>query len=78
MQSIVKQLNKIAEDNRQRIRRIRRAAQDIVKKAKDGNVKGISKDDAFRVGNQIDDVTEECIKAINDIVDRKSSSVMSF
>lgn len=73
----MKQLNKIAEDNRQRIRRIRRAAQDIVKKGKDGTIKGISKDDAFRAGNHIDDVTDECIKAINDIIDRKSSSVMS-
>jgi len=67
----------MAEDNRQRVRRIRRAAQDIVKKGKDGHVKGISKDDAFRVGNHIDEVTEECINSINDIIERKSSNVMS-
>jgi ribosome recycling factor len=49
-----------------------------VKKGKDGHVKGISKDDAFRVGNQVDDVTEECIKAVNEIVDKKTASVLSI
>ena len=63
--------------SRQRIRRIRRAAQDFVKKAKDGKMEGISEDDAFRTGKEIDAVTEECIKELNNIVDEKQASVMN-
>ena len=66
-----------AESTRQRIRRIRRGAQDVVKKAKDGKLEGISEDDAFRTGKEIDSVTEECIKALNHIVEQKQASVMN-
>jgi len=76
-QALVKQLGTTAENTRQRIRRIRRGAQDVVKKAKDGKLEGISEDDAFRVGKEIDSVTEECIKCLNDIVDKKQASVMN-
>ena len=75
--AIVKQLGTIAENSRQRIRRIRRAAQDVVKKGKDGNLQGISKDDAFRVGKDIDTVTEDCVKRVNEILDKKQSSVLA-
>lgn len=74
--ALVKQLGKTAENTRLRIRRIRRGAQDVVKKAKDGKLEGISEDDAFRVGKEIDAVTDECIKTLNDIVDKKQASVM--
>jgi ribosome recycling factor len=73
----VKQLGKVAENTKQRIRRIRRAALDVVKKVKDGKVEGISEDDAFRTGKEIDDVTEECIKVLNDVVQKKQDSIMS-
>ena len=49
----------------------------MVKKAKDGKLEGISEDDAFRVGKEIDSVTEECIRCLNDIVDKKQASVMN-
>lgn len=75
--ALVKQLGKTAENTRQRIRRIRRGAQDVVKKAKDGKLEGISEDDAFRAGKDIDAVTEECIKSLNVIVEKKQASVMS-
>lgn len=75
--AIVKQLGKVAESTRQRVRRIRRAAQDVVKLGKDGNLgPGISEDDAFRAGKEIDAVTEECVKALNDVVQKKQDSVM--
>lgn len=72
----MKQLGKTAEITRQRIRRIRRGAQDVVKKAKDGKMEGISEDDAYRVGKEIDAITEECVKTLNEIVDKKQTSVM--
>ncbi len=76
-QALVKQLGKTAENTRQRIRRIRRGAQDVVKEGKDGKLEGISEDDAFRAGKDIDAATEEAIKALNEIVDKKQASVMN-
>ncbi len=73
----MKQLGKTAESTRQRVRRIRRGAQDVVKKAKDKKIEGISEDDAFRTGKQIDAVTEECIHVLNTIVEKKQASVMN-
>jgi len=76
--AIVKQLGKTAESTRQRVRRIRRGAQDVVKKGKDGKLgPGISEDDAFRAGKEIDAATEKCILALNDVMDKKQDSVMA-
>ena len=72
----MKQLGKAAERSRTRLRSIRRGAQDIVKLGKDGKISGISEDDAFRVGKDIDAVTEECMKELNDIVEKKQAKVM--
>ncbi|KAL3800849.1 hypothetical protein HJC23_001686 [Cyclotella cryptica] len=73
---IVKELGRQAEIERQRIRQIRRDAMDVVKKGKDGKLEGISKDDAFRVGKEIEAVTEEVLTALNVIVEKKQNSVM--
>ena len=73
---IVKELGRQAENGRQRVRKIRRTAMDIVKKGKDGKLEGISKDDAFRVGKDVDSVTEEVLSVLNGIVDKKQKSVM--
>jgi len=72
------QLGKVAENTRQRVRRIRRAAQDAVKLGKDGKLgPGISEDDAFRAGKDIDAVTEQCIKALDDVLVRKQDNIMA-
>lgn len=73
---IVKELSRKAENERQRIRRIRRDAMDIVKKGQNGKLEGISKDDAFRVGKEVEAVTEEGLAALNVIVEKKQKSVM--
>lgn len=73
---IVKELGRQAENGRQRIRKIRRTAMDIVKKGKDGKLGGVSKDDAFRVGKDVDSVTEEVLSVLNGIVEKKQKSVM--
>jgi len=73
----VKLLGKQAEIGRTRIRNIRRAAMDIVKKGKDGKLDGISKDDAFRASKDIDAVTEEVIGMLNEQVEFKQESVMA-
>lgn len=74
--AIVKQLGKAAERSRARLRGIRRGAQDIVKLGKDGKISGISEDDAFRVGKDIDATTEECNKILTEIVEKKQALVM--
>mmetsp|Transcript_23793 Transcript_23793/g.33268 ORF Transcript_23793/g.33268 Transcript_23793/m.33268 type:complete len:344 (+) Transcript_23793:196-1227(+) len=73
----VKLLGKQAEIGRSRIRNIRRAAMDIVKKGKDGKLDGISKDDAFRTSKDIDAVTEEVVGMLNEQVEFKQESVMA-
>lgn len=73
---IVKELSRKAENEKQRIRRIRRDAMDVVKKGQSGKLEGISKDDAFRVGKDIEAVTEEILAALNVIVEKKQKSVM--
>ena len=73
---IVKELSRKAENERQRLRRIRRDAMDVVKKGQNGKLEGISKDDAFRVGKEIEAATEEVLAALNVIVEKKQKSVM--
>merc|ERR1719296_117264 len=68
---IVKELGRQAENGRQRARKIRRSAMDVVKKGKDGKLEGISKDDAFRLGKDVESVTEEVLSVLNDIVEKK-------
>lgn len=73
----VKQLGKLAETGRTRIRRIRRSAMDVVKEGKDGKLKGISKDDAFRVAKEIEEVTQQVSKTLNECVADKQETVMA-
>jgi ribosome recycling factor len=76
-QQTVKQLLKQAEAARGRIRNIRRKAMDVIKKGKDGKLDGISKDDAFRVGKEIDAVADEVTKTVTDVAHAKEESVMA-
>ena len=74
---IVKEIGRQAENGKQRVRKIRRSAMDIIKKGKDGKLEGISKDDAFRLGKDVDGVTEEVLGVLNQIVEKKQNSVMN-
>jgi ribosome recycling factor len=76
-QKTVKHLGKQAESGRQRIRGIRRAALELVKKGEKGKLEGISKDDAFRVQKEIDAVADECVELLNQAVHQKQESVMA-
>lgn len=73
---MVKELGRQSENGKKRIRNIRRKAMDIIKKGKDGKLDSISKDDAFRVGKEVDSVTEEVLSVLKDIVEKKQKSVM--
>ena len=76
-QQTAKQLQKKAESCRQRIRKVRRKAMDVVKKGKDGKLAGISKDDAFATAKELDSVTDDVVKQIKDLVDAKLESIMA-
>jgi ribosome recycling factor len=71
------QLKKKAESCRQRVRKLRRKAMDVVKKGKDGKLAGISKDDAFATAKEIESVTESVMNTLQGMVDKKMDSIMA-
>lgn len=73
---MVKELGRQFENGKQRVRKIRRGAMDIINKGKQGKLEGVSKDDAFRVGKDVDSVMEEVLAVLKDIVEKKQRSVM--
>lgn len=75
-QSVVKELKQHAESSRQRIRNLRRKAMAQVKKGKDGQLEGISKDEAFRSSKEVEAVTDEMLQKLNAILDAKEQSVL--
>merc|ERR1712150_16976 len=68
-----KKIGKMAEENRQRVRNIRRSYQDHIKKCKDA---GFSKDETFRCSKDVDSVTEDVLAVLDDEVERKKESIM--
>lgn len=75
-QKLAKQLHQKAESMRQRVRQIRRKAMDNVKKGLLGKLEGVSKDDAHRVQDKIEEVTKEQIQELNEAADEKHDSIM--
>jgi len=73
--ALVKQLHKMTERYRLRIRNVRKRANDKVKKGKDGKLEGVSKDDAFNVGKQIDELTQQMIKKIEGMLEQKENTI---
>ena len=76
-QQIVKQVAKQGETAKTHLRNVRRKAMDVVKKGKDGKLEGISKDDAFRVGKEIDATLDDVTKALNDAIKAKQDDIMN-
>lgn len=70
-------LKKRTENYRQRIRRVRRNALEIVKKGVAGKLEGVSKDDAFRVQKEIEAITDQVIHQLNEAADKKHASIMA-
>ena len=68
-----KQVGKMAEESRKRVRRIRKTFQDKVKRGKEA---GFSEDEVFRCSKEVDFVTDEVISLLNDVADKKQESIM--
>lgn len=77
-EQMAKQLKKRSEACKQRIRQVRRKAMDKVKKGKDGKISGISKDDAFANGKEIESATESAMDSLKALVDKKMDSIMAI
>ena len=75
-EKLKKSVKKRAESCKQRLRGVRRKAMDIVKKGKDGKLTGVSKDDAFASGKEIEAVSEAATETLNTIVEEKVDSIM--
>jgi ribosome recycling factor len=76
-QQMVSNLQKRAENFRVRIRNHRRTVLDIVKQGVAGKLDGVSKDDAFRVQQDIETMTDVVIKELNKLLEKKESDIMS-
>ena len=73
---IVKQFNKMCEDYRVAIRNIRRDANDMLKQLKkDGDA---SEDDVFKAQENIQKLTDEHIKQIDDIYKEKEKEILEL
>lgn len=73
---IVKVVHKMCEEHKIGVRNIRRDANDLIKSLKkDGEV---SEDDAFRAQDEIQKITDEFIKRIDDIYAEKEKEVLEF
>jgi len=71
---IVKNLKKLAEDARVAIRNIRRDANEAAKKMKKDS--DISEDDEKKVLKEVQDITDEWIKKIDDVEKAKEKEIM--
>jgi len=72
----VKLLKKKAESYRVRVRRIRQRAVNVAKRGKEGRLEGISKDDAYRVLNEIESATVDAIQKLNQMTQEKRHSII--
>ncbi|WP_413289368.1 ribosome recycling factor [Bdellovibrio sp. HCB337] len=73
---LAKQVKKVAEDSRVAIRMVRRDANEAVKKAlKD---KAVSEDESKKSETEIQKMTDDFIKKIDQIADEKEKSIMTI
>lgn len=76
-EKLSKSVKKRAESCKQRLRGVRRKAMDVVKKGKDGKLSGVSKDDAFASGKDIEAASEAAAEKLKSIMNEKMDSIMA-
>jgi ribosome recycling factor len=73
---LVKVVNKVCEEHKVALRNIRRDSNDLLKGLKkDGD---ISEDDAFKAQDQVQKITDEHIKQVEDIYSDKEKEILEF
>jgi ribosome recycling factor len=73
---LAKLAKKMAEENRVSIRNLRREANEMFKELK--SEKEISEDDFFRSQDDVQKITDEFIKKIDEITSRKEKEIIEF
>jgi ribosome recycling factor len=76
-QRLSRQVHERAEACRAKIRSERRAAMETIKKGMAGKLDGISKDDAFRASQALENATDEVIKLATIAEDEKRTGIMN-
>jgi len=76
-EKLSRSVKKRAESCKQRLRGVRRKSMEVVKKGKDGKLPGVSKDDAFSSGKDIEAASEAAAETIKTIVAEKMDSIMA-
>jgi ribosome recycling factor len=61
-----------------RLRNVRSKSLKVVKQGVAGHLEGISKDDAFRVQEEVEKISEDMISRINSLSEEKEKSVMQI
>ena len=77
-QQLIQTIHKRAENYRVRVRNHRRKVLDVVKRGVAGRLEGVSKDDAFRLQQEIEVITDTVIKELNKLLERKESEILSI
>lgn len=73
---IVKQVHKMCEERKVAVRNVRRDSNEMAKELKkDGD---ISEDDSFRAQDQIQKITDEFIKLIDEAYSKKEKEILEF
>jgi len=73
---LVKVIYKTSEDHKVAVRNIRRDSNDLLKGLKKDSE--VSEDDAFRAQDQVQEITDEHIKLIDDICKEKEKEILEF
>ena len=73
---LVKVVNKMSEDHKVAVRNLRRDANDMIKELKKEGE--ISEDEAFKAQDQIQKITDEHIKLIDEINTSKEKEILEF
>ena len=73
---LVKVIHKKGEEHRVTVRNIRRDSNDLLKELKKNGE--ISEDDAFRAQDQVQKITDEHIKLIDDVCKEKEKEILEF
>jgi ribosome recycling factor len=73
---IVKQVHKICEDHKVGVRNIRRDSNDLIKSLKKDS--DISEDEAFKAQDEIQKITDEFVKRIDEICAEKEKEILEF
>ena len=73
---LVKVVSKMSEDHKVAVRNLRRDANDMIKELKKEGE--ISEDEAFKAQDQVQQITDEHIKRIDEINDKKEKEILEF